>query len=204
MSQRNSGYRRKALDDYPTPAWVTQALLPHLPPQVRTIWEPAAGSGQMVRVLKQAGYIVHGSDITDGLRFDFLNEQNYDFDGYPGEAIVTNPPYARAQQFIERALHLIQPDGVVAMLLRTDYDHAASRQHLFGQCPQFAKKLILTKRIVWFAGPKAAPSFNHAWYIWNWKHHGPPVLAYWQPDPEHLQAPRPPSRRQSAPLHNPG
>jgi len=39
--------------------------------------------------------------------------------------------------------------------------------------------LVLTRRIVWFEAPKAAPSFNHAWYIWDWKHVGPPVLAYW-------------------------
>ena len=47
MSQRGSGYERKALDLYDTPAWVTAALLPHLP-GVRAVWEPAAGSGKMV------------------------------------------------------------------------------------------------------------------------------------------------------------
>jgi hypothetical protein len=36
----------------------------------------------------------------------------------------------------------------------------------------------LTKRIIWFDGPKAAPSFNHAWYIWDHAHTGMPVLAY--------------------------
>src|SRR6516165_6856121 len=69
MSQRNSGFRRKKLDDYPTPPWVTEALLPHLPARVRTIWEPAAGSGQMARVLKQAGYAVRASDISQGIDF---------------------------------------------------------------------------------------------------------------------------------------
>ena len=31
MSQRESGYERKALDQYETPSWVTLALVPHLP-----------------------------------------------------------------------------------------------------------------------------------------------------------------------------
>jgi hypothetical protein len=31
MSQRDSGYERKERDLYETPAWVTEALLPHLP-----------------------------------------------------------------------------------------------------------------------------------------------------------------------------
>jgi hypothetical protein len=24
----------------------------------------------------------------------------------------------------------------------------------------------------------AAPGFNHAWYVWDWLHDGPPLLAY--------------------------
>ena len=45
-------------------------------------------------------------------------------------AIITNPPYALAQEFIERALHF-DDTRAVAMLLRTDFDHAARRAHLF-------------------------------------------------------------------------
>jgi hypothetical protein len=95
------------------------------------------------------------------------------------QAIVTNPPYGIGQAFIEHALALTKPvGGVVAMLLRCDYDHAKTRQHLFGKCPAFAKKLILTKRIVWFDDLKAAPSFNHAWFLFDWQHKGAPTVAY--------------------------
>jgi hypothetical protein len=42
--------------------------------------------------------------------------------------------------------------------------------------------LVLMKRIVWFAEengkPKASPSFNHAWYVWDWRHEGAPSIAY--------------------------
>lgn len=62
--------------------------------------------------------------------------------------------------------------------MRCDFDHAASRKHLFADCPQFAKKLVLTKRIKWFEHSTGQPSFNHAWLIWNWQHQGPPVIAY--------------------------
>jgi hypothetical protein len=95
------------------------------------------------------------------------------------EAIITNPPYAHAQQFIEHALAMMRPwRGLVAMLLRTDYDHAKTRQHLFSGHKAFSKKLVLTKRIKWFEDSEGQPSFNHAWYIWDWKHRGPPTLAY--------------------------
>jgi methylase of polypeptide subunit release factors len=172
VSQRGSGYQRKERDAYETPEWVTRALLTHLP-AVKKVWEPAAGSGQMVAVLRKRAIEVVASDLADGI--DFLGE----CDPRGADAIVTNPPYALAQEFIEHGLVLMQPvGGVVAMLLRTDYDHAKTRMHLFHGSPAFAKKLVLTKRVVWFAGPNAAPSFNHAWYIWNWRHNGPPTIAY--------------------------
>ena len=95
------------------------------------------------------------------------------------DGIITNPPYTEAVRFIEHALALTKPcDGFVAMLLRTDFDHAATRQHLFAHCPQFARKVVLTKRIRWFGGSTGSPSFNHAWYVWDWRHAGAPTLAY--------------------------
>jgi hypothetical protein len=175
MSQRESGYERKALDLYETPEWVTLALRRHLRP-LEKVWEPAAGGGKMARALETLGFRVEVSDIATG--DDFLSARDCDR-ACAAEAIITNPPYSQAQQFIEHGLKLMQPTrGLIAMLLRTDYDHAATRQHLFSDCNVFAKKLVLTKRIVWFDGPKAAPSFNHAWYIWDWRHAGPPILAY--------------------------
>ena len=64
MSPRESGYQRKLLDQYETPAWVTQALIPHLPEFTGKVWEPACGSGKMVAALRQSGFDVVGSDIT--------------------------------------------------------------------------------------------------------------------------------------------
>jgi hypothetical protein len=181
MSQRDSGYERRERDLYETPAWVTDALIPHLP-DWRTcelynpeIWEPAAGGGKMAVALRAHGFEVRESDIATGM--DFLQVINPPCDL---DAIITNPPYALATEFIEHAIDMARPSkGLVAMLLRTDFDHAKTRQHLFSKCSVFAKKIVLTRRIVWFEGPGASPSFNHAWYIWD--HGNPPVaptLAY--------------------------
>ena len=135
----------------------------------------------MAEALLDCGYCVAMSDIHDS-GHDFLT-LNGPPDGGKVGAVVTNPPYELAQEFCEHALRLMEPvGGQVAMLLRTDFDHAKSRTHLFRDCPAFAKKLVLMKRIVWFAEangkPKASPSFNHAWYVWDWKHDGPPTIAY--------------------------
>jgi hypothetical protein len=172
MSQRDSGYARIERDNYETPHWVTHALMLHIPVRVKTIWEPAAGRGQMVAALESKFY-VEASDITTGC--DFLSGEHKSMASL--DAIITNPPYTLAERFIEHALLYMAPVGFVAMLLRTDYDHARSRIGLFKHSA-FAKKLILTERIRWFEGSSGSPSFNHAWFIWDWQHKGPPTLAY--------------------------
>lgn len=175
MSQRDSGYERKERDLYETPAWVTAALLPHLPSSPDVIWEPACGSGKMVDALLENSekvITVIGTDIAAGS--DFLACA----DRQGADAIITNPPYELATEFIQHALNLTEPYGIVAMLLRTDFDHAKTRAPIFGQHPAFAKKVVLTKRIKWFEDSKGSPSFNHAWFIWNWGNHGAPTLAY--------------------------
>jgi hypothetical protein len=49
-----SGYDRQPHDQYFTPAWCSAALLSKV--RLRGgVWEPAAGRGDMVRVLESAG-----------------------------------------------------------------------------------------------------------------------------------------------------
>jgi len=173
VSQRDSGYERKERDLYETPAWATEVIVPEIKARLApagTVYEPAAGSGKMLAVLAKH-FECDADDISEGR--DFLECR-----GFGMEAIVTNPPYALATEFIEHAMWLTEHRGFVAMLLRTDFDHAKTRQHLFSGSEIFAKKIVLTKRIKWFEDSKGQPSFNHAWFIWDWKHSGPPTLAY--------------------------
>ncbi len=177
MSQRDSGYERKERDCYETPGWVTHALIPHIMGRIEgPIWEPAAGSGKMSTVLSLIAK-VYATDITSGT--DFLKISPAAVRLTDATAIITNPPYVNAEAFIIFALTLMKPvNGFVAMLLRTDYDHAKTRRNLFSKHPAFAKKIVLTKRIRWFEDSKGSPSFNHAWFIWDWKNQTPPVIAY--------------------------
>lgn len=177
MSQRNSGYARKEYDAYYTPTWVTEALLNSGYPFSGPVWEPACGNGQIASVLKDRFKVV-ATDVQDQL--DFLKCEL----APPGvTAIITNPPYTNSADFINHAIGLMHPvGGQVAMLLRSDYEHAMARTGLFRDCAAFAKKLVLLKRIVWFVEangkPKASPSYNHAWYVWDWRHVGPPTIGY--------------------------
>jgi hypothetical protein len=173
MSQRASGWERRPNELYETPEWCTEEVIRHLPKGITRVWECACGGGQMSKVLRRHGFEVTGTDAQNGEDFlNFLSAEGIDL-------IFTNPPYNKAQEFIEHALKLMQPNkGAVAMLLRIDYDSAKTRAHLFETHPAWWKKLVFRKRIVWFQGEKS-PSFNHAVYIWNWQHDGSPAtIAY--------------------------
>lgn len=166
MSQRKSGYARIDGEKYYTPAWCLDCLIPHIPSRILDIFDPAAGTGNIVKAL-DGPFNAFGKDIDDG--YDFLKDDT------KYEAIICNPPFRTAEDFINHALDVAD---YVAMLLRCDYDHAKTRKYLFSLNPHFAKKIALTKRIVWFERRGAAPSFNHAWFIFDKAHRGPPTIAY--------------------------
>jgi hypothetical protein len=173
MSQRNSGYARQAREHYSTPAWPVQVLAPFLQTHgARNIWEPAAGDGAMVRALCAEGFLVTGTTA------DFLATVKAP---RGVNAIVTNPPFGSggrlAMRFIEHATTLVP---IVAMLLRVDFDSGRTRVHLFRDNPHFAQKIVLLRRIIWFEreNGREEPSENHAWFLFDRKHRGPPTLAY--------------------------
>lgn len=179
MSQTNSPYARLDRDHYRTPAWCTRLVMRHLPARIERVFECACGDGAMSNVLAER-YDVFASDIhfhsgVTRSSLDFLKAD------HPAQCIATNPPYAIAQEFVEHALKLTESSrGVVAMLLSDRWDAAGSRQHLTGRCPQFAKRIAMIDRITWLPRPDGseAPSENHCWFVWDWTHEGPPVVAY--------------------------
>ena len=106
----------RGADLYETPPEATRALLrveriPH------GVWEPAAGRGAIVRVLRDVGHAVIASDI---IEYDFPLHFTQDFltttkapEGT--EIILTNPPFQHAAGFVAHALKLCPR---VAMLCR--------------------------------------------------------------------------------------
>jgi len=194
VGKHETSYARVERDLYPTrERWVTEALLAHVDLTGRSVWEPAAGKGDMAEVMKAAGAHVYCSDIADhgyplNAVCDFtLTEVSRRFD-----AIVTNPPggprNGLAERFVETGLQHIAHGGLLALLLPADFDAAGRRRPLFAECPAFRAKIVLTRRIVWFIRPdgkREAPKENHAWFIWEWTMLRAPV------SPSILYAPNP-------------
>jgi hypothetical protein len=164
-------------DLYETPPEATHALLkaerlPH------RLWEPAAGRGAIVSILRAAGHEVLASDLVDYgdpthfARRDFLMEWKAP-DGC--EAIVTNPPFKLANEFVAHALHLGVPK--VMMLLRLAFIETTRRSPILDEAPLarilvFKNRLPTMHRDGW-QGSKTGSAIAFAWFCWDQSHQGP-------------------------------
>lgn len=151
----------RKLDFYPTPAPATVALMEFLQlNRKKIVWEPAAGTGSMSAVIRKYVDTVIETDIVTGHDFMYTYRQC--------DAIITNPPFNLAQDFIEKAL--CEAD-IVCMLLKSQYWHAKKRLQLFTDQPP-AYVCPLTWRVNFEEhlpiGEKKciAPVMEVAWSIW--------------------------------------
>lgn len=157
-------------DNFQTPGSALDCLLPHLyglhtpylhDPHLSIcgmhVWEPAAGKGNLVKRLLQAGHVVTSSDILHGC--DFLTA-----DIPPGvEVIVTNPPYSIKNQWIERCYELGLP---FALLLPLSALESKRRQ------AQWAKglEIVFPAGRIHFETPHDRGSSS--WFYTAWFTHG--------------------------------
>lgn len=147
MSSANRGRARNKDDLYETPYWLIEAEVPRIKQILTdaynmdgrqpTIWEPCAGNGRIVRVLKHffPGVEIIATDIGE---FDDLDEV-IDFleceapiQGSHYDLIISNPPFFLAQEIIQHAQTQIQPRGSVLMLERLNFFGTKKREPWLG------------------------------------------------------------------------
>lgn len=112
---------------------VKKVNLPH------NILEPACGNGLLSERLKELGHDVVSYDIIDrgyGEVRDFFSINKPPIDG--DYAIVTNPPYNKAKEFVLHALRLLPDGSLVCMFLKTTFAEGKGRFHdLFSIYPPY-------------------------------------------------------------------
>ena len=168
-------FPRNKREYYGTPTWITRALLisEALPGRV---WEPCAGDGKMVDVLRRHDRQVVASDIEprgDGIeKRDFLATGSAP-DGIA--AIITNPPWDTGGRLstaiVRHALHLMTPcRGVVAMLVPLAWDTAKSRADLF-MGPSYVAEVCLLDRMQVMEGTSLdkgmTSTIQATWHVWD-------------------------------------
>lgn len=188
MAGLNTGNAKAALaergnDLYESPPVAVEALLKaeNLP---EVIWEPACGPGSIVRVLRAAGKQVYATDLVDydspdqdESGWDFLLERQCPIGV---QAIVTNPPFKNAEQFVEHGLSLCPK---VVMLLRLAFLESERRRKIL-DCGEFARVLVFRNRLpmmhrdgqgIVAAEKQTSSAMAFAWFVWDRNHNGAPI-----------------------------
>jgi len=136
------------------------------------IWECACGEGHLSKVFESFGYNVKSTDLIDR----GYGETNIDFltvnDTWKGD-IITNPPYKFGQQFIEKALDIINNGNKVAMFLKLQFMEGKNRKKLFIKNPPktiyvSSSRLMCAKngefeKMIDNGGSAIA----YGWYVWE-------------------------------------
>ena len=167
FSCNNADGKRKKSDFYETPYSITLQFLEREGKEklIGTILEPSCGNGAIVKVLKEMNLNVVGKDLSAGQ--DFLQE----FEKY--DAIITNPPFSIAFEFIQKCKKLT---NYFALLLPLSYLHGKkrfddiysdsifplSRVYVFTRCPMLGEKLRED-------GKYNTGMMVYAWFVWDKK-----------------------------------
>jgi hypothetical protein len=176
ISDTKAALSERKNDLYESPPEAVRALLKaeSLP---LTIWEPACGPGSIVRVLRAAGHQVYATDLVDygssdqdEHGWDFLSERQLPIGV---QAIVTNPPFKNAQEFVVHALELCPR---VVMLLRLAFLESTKRTPILdgghlARVHVFRNRLPMMHRDGW-TGPKVSNPTAFAWFVWDRNHVG--------------------------------
>jgi hypothetical protein len=111
-----------------TPSHVTKALLTRevFP---GSIWEPAAGKGHIVEVLRQCGYTdIHAPDINDW-GFRLCSVEDFRVSSRRTDCLITNPPLRLKWKFLVQAKWLVRHKIALLLPLEAEYTKNFVRLH---------------------------------------------------------------------------
>lgn len=153
--------KKGKLDNYYTPPEAFDILYKYIPKNIKTIWEPACGTGRLVTAMTEKGYHVLMTDIAFGV--DFLDKNVLD-NVVDYHMIVTNPPFSKKTQFLKRCYELGVP---FALLLPTTALEGKERQELY---KNYGIEVILPNKRYNFStdhSNKAGSWFHTSWFTYG-------------------------------------
>ena len=153
------------------------------------VWEPACGEGHICKVLEKFGYEVSASDLINRGQgagsVDFLSNEAVDFMLNKGKFngdIITNPPYKFAQEFVIRALELVNTGSKVAMFLKTTFLEGGKRYiGLFSKYPPkevyvFSQRIPCAKNGDFNRNEGKGKAVSYSWFVWEKGYTGKPNI----------------------------
>lgn len=160
----------------------------------KDIWEPAAGMGHLSERIIALGHNVRSTDLIDrgypdcmpGI--DFLQQTS----SWHGD-IITNPPYSKGLDFVEKSLELIDNGAKVAMFLKLTFLEGKTRRKLYDRCPPkivytFSSRIRCAKNGDFSTMIKdeetgemkkiGSSAACYAWFVWEKGYTGRPGLGW--------------------------
>ena len=165
-----------------------------------SILEPCVGQGHIAEVINN--FYTNKREITcldivdrgypNTIVQDYLTwETNKKF-----EAIVTNPPYSLAQEFIEKSMELLTDEtddtcnGQLCMFLKIQFLEGLKRKELFDKYPPKYIYVFRNRMATWNNGnefdvdkntgkkKRWATTMCHAWFIWEKGSKSEPIIRW--------------------------
>ncbi len=182
LGARNYAQNERETNDYYATEPKAATLLMELEDLSPLIWECACGEGHLAKEFEKAGHKVYATDLIDrgyGYVTDFLSAKA---PPVPGFDIVTNPPYSKAQEFVEHALEILENGRKVAMFLKIQFLEGKARRKLFDSQPP---KVIYvsTGRLKCamngdFERYAKSNAICYAWFIWEKGYKGDTIIRW--------------------------
>jgi hypothetical protein len=167
------------VDRHFTPQWCIQALLNVYSTPPGNILEPARGIDRLLPDLHQhhkSKGQVHASDIADHVLLGNFIGPFYWWQWSGGNrkkfaAIITNPPFTLAKQFVMRSFEMLDPTygGDVLMLLRLGFLASKRRREFWKKYP-LTGLYILSNRPSFRLEGGATDMSEYAWFMWSTRH----------------------------------
>ena len=159
----------RGLERYRTPPCAIELLIA-AEPLPTGCWDPCGNDDDSVAVsLKAHGKTVVATDIAnDGIDFRDRREAPPSI-----EAIVTNPPFSLAADFVRHGLKLVRK---VVILERIQFLESETRADLF-DAGKLVRVLVFRNRVprmhrIDWTGKRSSPAMTLAWFVFEHDHDG--------------------------------
>lgn len=178
LGATNHSTRKRPKNDYYATEPKAVRLLMDIEKFDGAIWECACGEGHLSKELIRLGYKVKSTDLIDrgyGERLDFLKVK-----GKTSLNIITNPPYKYANEFLIKALEVVEVGKKIAFLLPIRYLEGQARKEIFKQHPpktvHISSSRLQCSLNAKFDGIGSAMAY--AWFVWQKGFKGSPTIKW--------------------------
>ena len=185
LHNQGTGFRTRKYENthdfYKTPQWAVDAILEREELEGEVL-DPCCGDGAIASRIKELfpQCWVDADDLIDRgygrPNIDYLLEPIMPYD-----AVVMNPPFSLAEEFIRKALRQTKErKGKVFNISRLSLLEGQKRLKLFQEFPP-ARVWVFSKRVNYFdpEGNEIQSATSNCWTVWDWKTIGQPTELKW-------------------------